>query len=558
VISLKKTTVTSKRMLAFGCIITFFMILLITRLYTIQVLMGEFYSNKAMLQQTLQIALNEKRGDILDRNGIPFTRAGEYGELIVFPGIIRNDNTAIEIINSLTGKDSKIILQGFEEAYGYIRLPVLYPNAEAEHKIDKGEVYGVILHKSYLRYDDNSLARHVIGHLRKSDNVPLSGIEKAFDHVLRPVSATTVDASIDARNQLVPGLGYRIAEPENSPSNVWLTLDYRIQAILEDVLDSYKGNFHGGLVVDASTGEILALASRPQYKQYDPMDARDEELSYLAIPFQQYPLGSIFKIVVAAAALENGLYSGDTILECTGGIQLGDNFFKCHARNGGLGKITLREAFAHSCNDSFIRIALEIGGDVIIEMSERLGFGTPIEIGLDNPPGNLMKPEQYAGAGIANLALGQGTTLATPLQVADAMVSIVSNGIRKRLSLVKGMGTYDKDSVEYLQMEQAEQILSPEVASEIAEWMEDVVDYGTGTRAWDDSIGGTAGKTGTPQVSGDPHSDEHGWFAGYFPRKNPRYVIIIHSRERGGGGSVAAPVFLEVARGIWKSMNTTG
>ena len=547
----------SKRFVILGASFTALLVLLILRLFQIQVIDGKEYADKALPQQTVTVDVEEKRGDVTDRNGIPFTRAGEIQELVIFPDSIGFDDSAYEAIEELTGKP-KSRFGGEDQTY-YTET-VTNPDPPWIERVREGVYPGVLYQSRALRYDDGSLARHVVGYLRESDGVPMSGMEKVFESWLHPGSARQVHAVADAKDRIIPGLGVRVTEPEETWYDVRLTLDFEIQKILEGVLDQYPDRRHGGLVVDARTGDILALASRPQYKQYDPKSAMDnDEASFLAIPFEQYPLGSVFKIVVAAAALESGRYTEDTKSVCTGGIQTGNNFFSCHSSVGGLGEITLREAFAHSCNDTFIRIAMDIGGDTIVETAEKFGLGKALDIELPNAAGMLMSKRQYTGSGIANLAIGQGETMVTPLQVADLMTTLANGGERKQLRLVAGLiapdGSFLKKSQKSTQTSRQNRtvgrVVSEETAGSLTEWMGDVTEYGTAKEARDPQIGGIVGKTGTPQVSGDPHSKEYGWFAGYFPKKDPRYVIVVLSKEEGGADQVAVPLFHDIAKNIW-------
>jgi penicillin-binding protein 2 len=549
---MKKTASQNKRFLILGYLFTAILAALILRLFQIQVIDGKEYAERALPQQTITVAVDEKRGDITDRNGIPFTRAGEIQELLIFPNSIGFQEESYNVITELTGKPRSLF--SAEDKASYTET-IIYPDSKWIQLIQEGIYPGILYKKRIIRYNDDSLARHVIGYLRKSDGVPMSGIEKVYEQYLHPGSARQVHAVADARDQMIPGLGYTVTEPEETWYNVRLTLDYEIQRILEQTLDKYPGRRHGGLVVDARTGDILALASRPQYSQHDPAAAGNGgEVSFLAIPFEQYPLGSIYKIVVAAAALESGKYSGNTQFHCTGGIQVGNNFFPCHSSSGGLGEITLREAFAYSCNDTFIKIAMDIGGESIVKTAEAFGLGKALDIELPNAAGMLMSKQQYTGPGIANLAIGQGETLVTPLQIASLITAVLNDGRSKQLQLVKGLSTLDGKLYEHKKeayRNSGTRIISESTAKELAVWMADVTEYGTASKARDPQIGGTAGKTGTPQVSGDPHSKEYGWFAGFFPQTDPRYVIVILSREEGGADDVAVPLFHDIARSIW-------
>ena len=554
---MKKAPSQRKRFFYLGCCFTALFALLILRLFQIQIIDGKKYAKMALPQQTVTVDVEEKRGDITDRNGIPFTQADKVQELLIFPRSIGFDDSAYKAIEKLTGKPKSYFKHKDQTYYQEI---ITDPDSARIKSIQEGRYPGVLYQKRSLRYDDHSLARHVIGYLRKSDGVPMSGMEKVFESYLYPGSAKQVQAVADAKDHIIPGLGYQITDPMES-CQVRLTLDYDIQQILENVLDQYPDRHHSGLVVDARTGDILALASRPQFKQYDPESVmnHNEEASFLAMHFEQYPLGSVFKVVVAAAALESGKYTGNTKFTCTGGIQVGSRFFSCHTSSGGLGGISLREALAYSCNDTFIRIAMDLGGEDIVKMAAKFGLGNALDIELPNAAGILMSRQEYTGPGIANLATGQGETMVTPLQVADLMTTLANGGERKQLRLVAGLiapdGSFLKKSQKSTQTSRQNRtvgrVVSEETAGSLTEWMGDVTEYGTAKEARDPQIGGIVGKTGTPQVSGDPHSKEYGWFAGYFPKKDPRYVIVVLSKEEGGADQVAVPLFHDIAKNIW-------
>ena len=147
--------------------------------------------------------------------------------------------------------------------------------------------------------------------------------------------------------------------------------------------------------------------------------------------------------------------------------------------------------------------------------------------------------------------------MVTPLQIADLMTTLANGGQRKQLRLVAGLiapdGSFLKNTQKSTQSSRQNmgRVVSEKTAGTLSEWMGDVTEYGTAKKARDPQIGEIAGKTGTPQVSGDPCSKEYGWFAGYFPKKDPRYVIVVLSKEEGGADQVAVPLFHDIAKKIW-------
>lgn len=540
-----------RRILAVGYGMGLLLGVLVLRLFFIYWVHGDHYGDMAELQQSMRVILSRQHGDILDRWGNPFTHQGAVKELFVFPSMIRQETDTFERIEALTGLSTEDILAMQQPGEPFIRAEITREDPELEAAVHRFAYPGLVIHSRNIRYSEASLARHVVGHLRRADSQPEQGIERVFETVLHPKdSAVLVQLVTDARLHPVPGLRPILMEPDPflRPGDVQLTLDYDIQRIVESVLDQGQDKRRGVVVADVETGNILALASRPQYDQRDPLARLGEAEDFLlSIPMLAYPMGSVFKVVVAAAALEQGV-STNRIYTCTGGIYAGRHFFPC--RPGGLGDITLRQALAYSCNDTFIRLTREIGGDAVIQTAQNMGLGTSLPIELLNDPGRLMEPSEYAGPGYGNLAIGQGTTLVTPLQAAALMNVIASGGVYKPLRLVHGIHHPSEGWMEWPAEGVRQPVLSKETARYLAEALRDATQYGTGQLARNPDIGGTAGKTGTPQVS-DPKTEVYGWFAGFFPWEDPKYIIVVLCKEGMGGGRSAAPLFEEIARKIW-------
>lgn len=544
---------TTKRLWKARIAMTLIALLLLVRVFYIQVIKGDSYANRVGIQQTLRIPISLASGHITDRNGIPFTKAEETFRLLIFPEIVRKDEKTYTVVSRLTNKSLFELYQLESQGERYYLEDVKNKNYKLINDIEEGKYLGLILIRESKRYDDKSLARHIVGHIRMYDGIPVSGIEKEYEKYLHSGSPYMVNVFIDAANKYIPGLGHAVTNPDDPIYDVRLTLDFHIQEILEKAFDNDDIDYQGGVVLDIESREILALASRPHYNQYDPLST--DNADFLAVPLQQYEPGSVFKIVVAAAALEHGGFE-NRAYTCEGGISIGNNHISCSSRAFGMGPISLKDAFAYSCNDIFIKIAMELGGDEIIEAARRLGLDSSLNIGLYNGSGRLMTRDKYAGAGIANLAIGQGDTQITPLQAVSMIATICDRGLRRPVSLVKGIvngnGQLIEESPGDIGYSSGIRAISEETAQKLMDYMNAVTLYGTGRYAYDESIGGCGGKTGTPEVVGDPISDEYSWFVGYFPKDDPKYAIAILCRQKGGGGSIAAPIFKEVSQEIYK------
>ncbi|MFY9178132.1 MAG: penicillin-binding protein 2 [Caldicoprobacterales bacterium] len=543
-----KNLSTRKRVVFLGLFISILLFALTIRLAHIQIILGKTYSKKALEQRTLPIAIHKVRGDILDRNKIPLTRRQQGDFLLIFPRFFDNNNPLLDTICKMTEVNNERMVQILSQNKSFVEYEIINPNEEVERQIKQGEYPGLMILRKNKRYDDTSIARHLVGYLREYDHSPQSGIEKEYDKYLHSDDVVMVDAIIDAQNRLLPGTTYSLQKSPQPHYNVQLTIDYYIQKILEDVLDRHIERA-GGVIVDVQTGEILALASRPNFDQNNVYQALKDKDSLWSVPMKAFPPGSLFKTVVAAVGIEQGLYTGETPYTCNGKISINGITYKCNPSIQSLGEINIRQAFAHSCNDLFINIAQQVGGQATIDMANKLGLGQSLDIGLDNDPGNLPTKSQYSGAGIGNLALGQDKVETSPLQIAQMMTIIANDGIKKELSLVKAIidqsGKVLKN-FNYIQYEH-EQVISYNTAKELKTWMMDVTEYGTGKKAFSKRVGGSAGKTGTPQITGDDDAKYYGWFAGFFPLVDPKYVTVILVRQESEGGDKAAKIFKEIA-----------
>ncbi|HHW70031.1 MAG TPA: penicillin-binding protein 2 [Clostridiales bacterium] len=537
------------RLKKFYIIIVVLFLLLMLGLFNIQIINHDNLSQMADSQYNAVIKSESIRGDIVDRNGISFTKGRDEVFLIIFPKLLAPQEQVFNVISILTGKDVRELSMQFDKNIDTVEIEVVNMDYDIINEIESGKYKGVYLYTTNVRYDENSIARHVIGYIQK-DGTPIMGIEKNFDMYLNSNGKKVLYTLKDAKDNLLPGVDYGIKQTDTAYYDVELTIDYYIQEILEKALEHF-GNRNGGIVVEIDSGEILALASRPNYRQYD-LNSNVEEDCLWAIPLKAFPAGSVFKVIVAAAALEDGRYCSEDIFYCNGGIEVNGVYYSCHRDIGGLGRLTLEEAFSRSCNDTFISITRELGGESIIELSRQFGFGNDVDIGLDNDRGTLPARDEYAGAGVGNLALGQGSILVTPIQVADMMTTIANGGVRKPLRLVRGFISNEKQRIRWSGRNEEYRVLKEETAKELQKWLIHAAKYGTGEKAYSENFGGCGGKTGTPQINNDKYVNHYGWFAGFFPMDQPKYVIAILSREEGGGGKTAAPIFKEVAEGIWR------
>ena len=518
--------------------------LLLARLYYIQVYNNEELRVSSLKQRSAEIVLNSKRGNIYDRNLELLTNldkiktlVGPKEEIVSNKDLLNKiyENTTISIaeLNNILKGPNKLITIPIKEDF--------QTNNKNLFVVDKVN-----------RYSKDNLLSHVIGYSSKSENIGQSGIEKIYDEFLKNTNNSSFYIEYDKNRSIILGSSYyadNTIDPHD-PAGVMLTIDKRIQNIIEDTLDkeSLKGTV---IVANVEDGEILGLASRPNFNQDNIiayLNKEDMALYNKAIQVS-YPPGSIFKIVVLLAALEENISIVNKEFYCNGIEVLNNTNIKC---TGIHGNISLKDGFAKSCNSVFIQLGKEIGAKAIINMAKRLGLGDKVNIGLlEEIEGSLPEGDELLGPAIGNISIGQGKIEITPIQITKLLLTIANNGIDKDLNIVKGITTFDGLMIKpYLKNDPSRKI-SDEISKITREFLEEVMISGTASRLELEEIGGAGGKTGSAEgvLKGRPVI--HGWFAGYYPKENPKYVITVLIEEASSGSQSAAPVFEKICKEIY-------
>ncbi len=398
------------------------------------------------------------------------------------------------------------------------------------------------------RYSD-SLACHIIGYI-SGDGRGVSGIEAAYDGFLND-NAVSVYARFrtDALGRVMLGEKIEIGSENGGEKGVALTLDRDIQKITEQAMDICGINKGAAVVIEIESGAVRACVSRPAF---DPnniaasLNAEDSPLINRALlPFN---VGSVFKPVVAVAALENGV-DANFEYECTGSVMLNGVTFNCHNENGH-GRLNLENAVAVSCNTYFIALARETGAENIIETARKFGFGQAVRLcdGLTCDSGNLPAVSEIdSKAALANISFGQGALTATPMHICAMMATLAGGGVYIQPYLVAG--TVERGELVQPQISAVRnRAFSAETARVICTCLEKVVSEGSGKNARS-SLVNCAGKTATAQTGKFENGEEkyNSWFAGYFPAEDPKYAVVIMKEEGVSGSSDCAPVFKIIA-----------
>ncbi|MFO7172237.1 MAG: penicillin-binding transpeptidase domain-containing protein [Bacillota bacterium] len=509
---------------------------------------------RAVHQHALTLPL-QSRGWIRDRNGVPLTDPRPAWAVALFPAHFRagaaGAGTAAEArlagaLGMPPARLSQLLRAAGESPTWLVRG---LSAAEARRVADLG-LPGVAVVEQPERYGPRALARHLVGYVNLSGGV--QGLEAAFDAELRGEGGLHLAGYGTGRGAPFQGLGIRpvTVTLEKPPWDLYLTLDSRLQAAVEAALDAAAPEARAAAVVlDPHTGEVLALASRPQFDpRVGPPPGEGDGGELINRALAAYPPGSVFKALVAAAALEEGLVTPDTLFDCPGHYAIGDQIFR-EPVPGGHGRITLAEALHLSCNIFFIHLGYQVlGREGLLAAARRFGLGAPTGIGLPEEDKGVLPELRWDGE-VAMFAFGQGAFGATPLQVARAYAALATDGRLPPVRLVDRLTTPAGKTVEQFPRRAGEAAVSPEVARTMQAILQGVTQpggVGTGQKAWVPGWG-SAGKTGSAEAAGDA---VHAWFVGWVPLHQPRYVIAVLVEEGGAGGEAAAPIFRAIAEAI--------
>jgi peptidoglycan glycosyltransferase len=344
-------------------------------------------------------------------------------------------------------------------------------------------------------------------------------------------------------------------------ASVITTIDAKLQRVASRAL----GNLPGGVVaLDPRTGEVLALVANPTY---DPTPlashnttkvraawhqlVHDPEKPLISRAFQElYPPGSTFKMVTAAAALENGMTPSSTfdnppeldLPQTTNTLQ---NFGGEHCL-GGAAQLTLAQAFTVSCNVVFGEVGLKLGAEKLVAQAEKFGFNQQVPFDLPFAEGQIPEASAFAQdlPGVAYSAIGQQSVLANPMQMALVAEAIANHGVEMQPRLVREIRDADGRVVQSFGPKEYGRPISAKTARELTQMMVSVVQSGTGTAAQIPGVQ-VAGKTGTAQ---HPNGNPHAWFVSFAPAQNPQIVVAVVVLNGGSlgseatGGHVAAPI----------------
>jgi len=525
----------------------------------------------AVHQRERSLVLDTGRGDFVDRSGRALT--GEsYQALAVFPlqASARGSAAALNQLASVldvSPERFKSWINGLREPKFWQREGESYVHAltNEQLKVISGlKIDGIRVLPYRNRYSQSFLARHAIGYIAQhpehiqsyyadelaakrrklTDLIGGAGLERALESLLKGAGPTAALYFTDGQNKPLHGLDVRFTGPTNPyyPLKIVTTIDASIQEQIERYVDK-QGLREGAVVVlDARNGDIVAMVSRPQLIP-SSLGAPGSDLANHAI--RAVVPGSIFKIVTEAAALEAGVTHEHEQFECSG--HYGKYGLKCW-KTGGHGRLTLREALAHSCNVAFATLAERLSPHSFIATADKLGIGRQIGweetksfAPLEGPLRILQEEEagkvfaalqtQRDGGQLAQTGIGQRDVRMSPLQAANMVVTLLHEGTIFAPRLVSEIRYANDQLMAELPVHTAPSkygAISPSTARTILKGMEWTVKQGTG-KGIQNGVWQVAGKSGTAETG---KARNHQWFTGYGPIEAPRYVVTVLAENR--------------------------
>ncbi len=580
-----------KRLSVLAAVVLGAFLVVVGQLWYLQVIEGPRLSELSENNRIRVRPLPAPRGALYDRNGLPLAETAPAFVLSLVPREVDDRESTLARLSILL----KVPLAELREAMAGASADSPWPvrirrglTFEDVVRVEerRAELPGVLVEVEPRRaYPASRSAVHLLGYVREATRAQVregryragelagqSGLERVLDPVLRGRDGGEY-VEVDRLGRLVRVI--RREEPRPGASVV-TTLDRRLQEAAESALGGVPGAV---IVMDPRNGDLLAMVSSPAFDltRFTGSLGREEWLRLVRDPghplldrtYQsEYPPGSLFKLVVAAAALQEGIITPFEQLPCPPALEIGNRTFR-NWKDEDLGALDLRGAIATSCNTFFYRLGLKVGIERLTRYAEIFGFGDPTGIalpgekrGLVPHPTRTLSRAAWLPGDTANVSIGQGGLLVTPLQVARFMSALANGGVLWRPRLVQRLdagGGEDLEDLSFGPTVTGHVPLAPAVQAVLRESLRSAVNEGgTGAAARVPGLE-VAGKTGTAQIgpaSGSTSAQDHAWFAGYAPADDPHVVVVVLVERGGAGGRVAAPIARRIFEEIFRSSLT--
>ncbi len=551
--------VISKRTSILSYLIIAIFVLLIGRLFYLQIIRGPFFKSKSEDLTVRKIIIHARRGTIYDRYGNKLAITADAFDIAARPSIMKDKKASAKALASILNISEKALLEKFIERkrFYYVARNVDF---EVGEKIKQAKIEGIDALPTTKRiYPYGQMAAHIIGYTN-TDGEGIEGVEKSYNKILAGTNGYKI-AELDANKVIIPGTSKDQKDPVDG-KDIVLTIDSTIQHAMEAELaksyNTYSALGASAVMMDPKTGEILALANMPTYDLNHPLKSDSRNRRNGAVS-DLYEPGSTLKTMTACAALDSKMVGVNEIFNCAGSKKIGKRTIRCslHGREfrNGHGSVNVAKMLKHSCNIAAAGMGLKIGREILHSYETAFGLYEKPNSGMTGEVGGWPDPwKNWIDIHTANVAFGQGIAV-TPLQMAKAYSAVANGGNLMKPMIVKEIREPEGMIIEKFDPVVIRRVMSAEVARSVCRMLVGVVDEGTGKTAHVEGylVGGKTGSAQKAKASGRGYMEDRfiASFAGLLPVSDPRIVMLVMVDEPKGshyGATVAAPVFQQVAK----------
>lgn len=537
---------------------------LIGRLAYLMIFEAEYYQELAGDLHERERPVKAARGEIIDRNGTVLAANRTVCTISVIHSQITDPESVVEVLSRELELDPGEVREKVEKVSSMERIRSNV-DKETGDRIREYGLEGVKVDEDYKRYYPyNELASRVLG-FTGGDNQGIIGLEVKYEDYLKGTDGTILTVT-DARGVELEGVAEDRIEPVPGQT-LQVSLDYNIQSYCQqaavNVLQEKQAEAVSVLLMNPQNGEIYAMVNAPEFNLNEPFELNtgqdpdslsDEELQDALNQMWRnrcindtYEPGSAFKIMTAAACLEERVVSLDDTFVCPGYRIVEDRKIRCH-KTGGHGQETFADGIRNSCNPVFMDIGMRLGADRFCDYFEQFGLLSLTNIDLPGEAGTIMHSRDAIGpVELATMTFGQSFQV-TPVQMAATVSSIINGGRRVTPHIATGIVDESGELVKKFEFPEKKGIVSEETSETMRKLLESVVAEGSGNNAFIEgySIGG---KTATSQTLPRSANKYIASFVGFAPAEDPQVLgmVIIHDPQGVYyGGTIAAPVLRDI------------
>jgi stage V sporulation protein D (sporulation-specific penicillin-binding protein) len=543
------------------------LVLLLCRLIYLMVWKYDYYTQKATQLHERERNIKAARGRILDRNGVVLADNKTVCTISVIHNQIEDEEKIISVLSKELNLSEEYIRSKTSK---YTSLEKIKSNVDKEtgDRIREYELPGVKVDEDYKRYYPyDELASKVLG-FTGGDNQGIIGLEVIYEEYLQGTPGTILTVT-DAKGIEVEEAGERRIEPQ-SGNDLYISIDRNIQEYAEQLalkaMEEKQADSVSIIVMNPSDGEIYAMVNVPEFNLNEPYELQIENADTLSEEETQnalnsmwrngcindtYEPGSIFKIITAAAALEEGVVSKESTFNCPGYIVVDDRRIRCH-KTVGHGTQTFVQATENSCNPSYVQIGLRLGVDNYYKYFEKFGLKTKTGIDLPGEAGTIMhNKEDMGNVELATVSFGQSFQI-TPIQLLTTVSSIINGGNRVTPHFAMYTSDASGETISKFSYPVTENIVSDNTSATMREILELVVSEGSGKNGYVEGFR-VGGKTATSQTLPRGSGRYISAFLGFAPADDPQVIAIAIINNPQGtyyGSQIAAPVVRQLFENI--------